>query len=341
MIDQLTDLFFLLLAAMVGALALGVPAIRHAHRLGLVDWPGSAPHKKHDSPTPLVGGLVLAFGLFIAYVLVRPPSDHQTQGILLGGLLLTGWGLVDDRVGLHPLAKLAGQFLALGILLAFGVRVQATHMVALDLALTALWVIGLTNAFNFVDSKDGLALGLGGIAAAFFMLATIDSLQPVLAALSAGLLGACLGTFFYNASPARLFLGDSGAQLLGFLLAAIGIAYVPAQAGLPQAVSWFTPILVLGVPIFDMTLVVFSRLRRRRKVYQAGTDHTFHRLVGLGLDPTRAVLAMQWGAILLGLTAFIALEATVMGANLLFAGILAAGVVALWVLERRYVDEAQ
>src|SRR3972149_3753355 len=130
--------------------------------------------------------------------------------------------------------------------------------------LPSLGIVGITNAFNFVDSMDGLALGLAGIAAAFFMLVTIDSAQPILAALSAVVFGATIGAYFFNAAPARMFLGDSGSQLLGFLLAAIGIAYTPASAGLPQGVTWFTPILVLGVPIFDMGLVVISRLRSRR-----------------------------------------------------------------------------
>jgi UDP-GlcNAc:undecaprenyl-phosphate GlcNAc-1-phosphate transferase len=172
---------------------------------------------------------------------------------------------------------------------------------------------------------DGLALGLAGIAAAFFMLVTIDSGQPVLAVLCAAILGAAVGGFLYNASPAKLFLGDSGAQLLGFLLAALGIAYTPAGAGLPQAVSWFTPILVLGVPIFDITLVVTLRSARRQPVYRAGIDHTYHRLLRLGLDPTRAVLVMHLAGVVLGLIAFVALGANVLVANLIFAGVVLAG----------------
>ncbi len=142
--------------------------------------------------------------------------------------------------------------------------------------------------------------------------------------------------FFFNTSPAYLFLGDSGAQVLGVVLSAVGIAYVPAGAGLPQAVSWFTPILVLGVPIFDTSLVVISRVRRRRPIYRADRDHTYHRLVALGLDPNRSVLAMHLAAVMLGLLAFIALGAGVVLANLLFAGMLALGAVAIFALERRF-----
>ncbi|MGH2605553.1 MAG: glycosyltransferase family 4 protein, partial [Anaerolineales bacterium] len=325
MIPRLSDLFPLLLISALGALAAGPVLIRAAALLGLVDFPGSQPHKRHGRPTPLVGGLTLGVAVTLAYVGLRPALDRNVTGILVGAVVMLGWGLLDDRVSLPPLVKLLGQASSCAVLLAFGVQVHATRMPALDVSLTVLWVIGLVNAFNFVDSMDGLALGLGSIAAAFFMLVMVDSAQPELAALAAVLLGAAVGVFVFNAAPARMFLGDSGAQVLGFLLAGLGIAYTPAQAGLPQELTWFTPILVLGVPIFDTVLVVVSRLRRRRPVYRGGQDHTYHRLVAMGLDPTRSVLLMQLAALTLGLIAFIALDATTLLANALFCAIVLAG----------------
>jgi UDP-GlcNAc:undecaprenyl-phosphate GlcNAc-1-phosphate transferase len=172
------------------------------------------------------------------------------------------------------------------------------------------------------------------VAAAFFMLVTIDSAQPELASLSAALFGAAAGTLYYNITPARLFLGDSGSQLLGFLLAALGIAYTPGQAGLPQELTWFIPIMVLGVPIFDTTLVVASRLRRRQPIYHAGLDHTYHRLVALGLDPNRSVVGMQLAAMLLAVTAFAAMDAPVWLVNAVFASIVALGLACIVLLER-------
>lgn len=333
MIPRLSDLFPLLLVSAVAGLAAGPGLMRIAGDLRLVDLPGSQPHKRHGRPTPLVGGLMLGVGVTLAYAVLRPAMNRDVFGILAGAVVMLVWGLVDDRVSLPPLVKLLGQASSCALLLAFGVQVHATRIPWLDVSLTVLWVIGLVNAFNFVDSMDGLALGLGSIASAFFMLVTVDSRQPELAALAAVLLGASLGAFFFNAAPARMFLGDSGAQVLGFLLAGIGIAYTPAQAGLPQALTWFTPILVLGVPIFDTVLVVVSRLRRRRPVYRGGQDHTYHRLVALGLDPTRSVLSMQLAALTLGLIAFIALDATIVSANVLFAAIVLAGCVAVAFLE--------
>jgi UDP-GlcNAc:undecaprenyl-phosphate GlcNAc-1-phosphate transferase len=323
---QLADLFPIILTALVVAVILSPLAARLARRFGWVDVPGSAPHKQHGAPTPMAGGAVLGLAILACYLILQPPSNPAILGMLAGAGLVAVGGMIDDRIALSPLIKLAIQGGAALVLIGVGVRVHVTQADAIDLALTLLWVIGMVNAFNFVDSMDGLALGLAGIAAAFFMLVTIDSGQPVLAVLSAAILGAAVGGFLYNASPAKMFLGDSGAQLVGFLLAALGIAYTPAGAGLPQAVSWFTPILVLGVPIFDMTLVVALRSARRQPVYRAGSDHSYHRLLRLGLDPTRAVLVMHLAGVVLGLIAFMALSVSVLMANLIFAGVVLTGI---------------
>jgi UDP-GlcNAc:undecaprenyl-phosphate GlcNAc-1-phosphate transferase len=336
--QALGGLFPAILAAMLVVLLSSPLLIRAFSRLGLVDIPGSAPHKRHATVTPLAGGPVLALAVGLTHPLLQLPVDRLVQGILLGGIGMLVWGMIDDRFSLRPRTKIIGQIGAAGIALGFGIQVRITQNPWIDLPLTLLWMVGLINAFNFVDSMDGLALGLASIALAFFVLATLDAGQPALAALAAAILGGTLGLYFYNATPARLFLGDSGAQLLGFALAAIGIAYVPAGAGLPQGVSWFTPILVLGVPIFDTTLVVVSRLRKRRPVYQARSDHTYHRLVAMGMHPSRSVLAMQLAAILLALAAFIALDLSVLLANLVFGLILGCGVIAVGVLERAPIE---
>jgi UDP-GlcNAc:undecaprenyl-phosphate GlcNAc-1-phosphate transferase len=333
-ITRLSDLFLMILISAAASLIGGPLWIRVARRLGLVDLPGSAPHKMHQFPTPLAGGLLIASSLGAAYLILRPGLTTPLVGILGGALLVAAWGIADDRKSLAPPAKLVMQIVAALVLVAAGVQVHITRVPALDLLLTLLWVVGLTNAFNFVDSMDGLALGLAAIASAFFMLVTIDSSQPELAALSAGILGAAVGALFYNVTPAKLFLGDSGAQFLGYLLASLGIAYTPGHAGLPQALTWFLPILVLGVPIFDATLVVSSRLRRREPIYHAGLDHTYHRLVALGLDPSRSVLGMQLAAMLLALMAFLSMEAPVWLANALFFGTVGLGLAGIVFLER-------
>ena len=329
---KLAQLFPIILWAIIGAVISSPVLIWLGVRLGFVDIPGAEPHKIHSTATPMVGGAVLAAALALGYAVARPELDTSVIGIFISGFIILIWGMWDDKFQLPPLAKIAGQLIAALILWHYGVRAHLVMDERINFILTLFWIIGLINAFNFVDSMDGLALGLAAIAAAFFMLVTIDSQQVTLANLSAALFGAAIGAYGLNAFPSKMFLGDSGSQLLGLFLAAIGIVYNPI--GLDQAVSWFTPILVLGVPIFDMILVVYSRIRHRRKIYQANRDHVYHRLLFLGLDSTRSVLAMQLVAIILGLVAFIALDATPISANVIFAAVVVGGVVSIIYLDR-------
>lgn len=313
---RITSLFPSILLSMVLALGLAPGAIGLSRRLGLLDVPGSSWHKLHESSMPMGGGMVIAACLLVSTLWSHWLATPQAIGILAGGLLVFGFGLWDDAKGAAAPQKLLGQFLGAAILVATGTQVRLFTNPALNLGLTVFWIVGVVNAFNFVDSMDGLALGLAGIAASFFMLVSIESEQPALSKLVAPIVGACIGLYAFNVHPARLFLGDSGSQLLGFMLAAVGVAYNPL--GLERLSSWFVPILVLAVPIFDTSLVVFSRLRGRRPVYRAGRDHTYHRLVALGLQPTRAVVAMQTVGIAVGLLAFVALNSGPVASNALF-----------------------
>jgi UDP-GlcNAc:undecaprenyl-phosphate GlcNAc-1-phosphate transferase len=179
---------------------------------------------------------------------------------------------------------------------------------------------------------DSLAVGLAAIASVFFLVVTIDSNEFDLAFLSALVLGSCIGMFYYNATPARTFLGDSGAQFLGFMLATVAMAYTPQ--GFPQPSSWFVPILLLSVPIFDTSLVVISRLRRGLPIYQAGQDHVYHRLTRLGMSSIQSVTIMHVAALLTGCLAFMALSLSPLWANLLFGLILLCGAISLFWLEK-------
>ena len=331
---QLANYFPTILVTLSAAF-LSLPLlIRMAARIGLVDLPGSQSHKWHADATPMAGGAAVALALLLGYITVIPAPDQGIVSILLAGLLMFLVGLWDDLRSLPAWAKFGGQFLATAVLWLGGVKVSLFPLEWLNLGITLLWIVGMINAFNFVDSMDGLSLGLAAIAAAFLVLVTVDSQQLSLTYLSAAVLGSTIGAFYYNAAPAKTFIGDSGSQLLGLLLAAIGVAYNPV--GLPNAVSWFVPILVLGIPVFNMVLVVTSRLLRHLPVFQAHKDHVSHRLVYLGLDRTRTVLTLQLTAIVLGLVAFIALGGTPLSANLLFGAVVLTGIAALAFLERTY-----
>jgi UDP-GlcNAc:undecaprenyl-phosphate/decaprenyl-phosphate GlcNAc-1-phosphate transferase len=327
-------LFPLIFWAILTTLAVTPIAIQAAIRLQLIDQPNSSPHKIHQRPMPKAGGLAIGLAIIAINFLGGNLQSGVIQAILLASVIIFLFGLWDDTHRLSPPWKLVGQILATILLISQGVHIRMLgSMTILNLALTLLWTIGITNAFNFVDSMDGLAIGLAAIASAFFMLVTIDANQPALSLLSAILLGSSIGLLYFNTLPAYTFLGDSGAQFLGFILAALGIAYTPP--GLPQPSSWFVPILLLGVPIFDTSLVVISRLRHKRAVYQAGLDHTYHRLVNLGLPSSRAVLTMHLSAIVSGCLAFMALPLPPLWANAIFVLAVLVGLFLLIWLEKK------
>lgn len=301
--------------------------IKFARRFELIDIPGSSSHKRHEKPTPLAGGTVLLVSLLIIATLFLLWEDMRVRAILASSVIIFSFGLWDDFYGLSAPQKILGQVLASVLLIWMGVSVHfldhlhlpflTSNIISLgNWGITVFWLVVASNAFNLIDSMDGLAIGLGGIAFAFFTVISFVSGQAALSALSATLLGVCIGLYFYNISPAHLFLGDSGSQSLGFILASIAILYNPE--GLPQASSWFVPILLLGVPLFDTTLVVFSRLYRRKPIFQSDLGHTYHRLIRLGLDSRHAVLIMHISALLLSCIAIVALSVSHFISNTLF-----------------------
>lgn len=331
---MILHLFPLIFWAILTTLAVTPIAIRAAIHFRLIDEPNTSPHKIHERPVPKAGGLGLGFAIIFINLVSGNFQSNAIRAILLASAIIFLFGLWDDSRRLSPLWKLIGQVLATVILLSQGVHIRMLgSLTILNMVLTLIWMVGITNAFNLVDSMDGLAIGLAAIASAFFMLVTVDAGQPSLSLLSAIILGSCIGLLYFNTLPASTFLGDSGAQFLGFILAAVAIAYTPP--GLPQPSSWFVPILLLSVPIFDTSLVVISRLRQRRAVYQAGLDHTYHRLVNLGLPSSRAVLTMHLFAIVTGCLAFMALPLPPLWANVVFACTLLVGLSLLIWLEKK------
>jgi UDP-GlcNAc:undecaprenyl-phosphate/decaprenyl-phosphate GlcNAc-1-phosphate transferase len=328
--------FRIIFTTLLISLALGLPAFWLAPKLRLLDFPEAAPHKLHHNPMPLVGGLVIFLTVLLGGLFQGAFRLPVIGSLILPAAIVFIFGLWDDLRGLSAPWKLVGQLIAATLMILLGIQIRLFDQLPwLNLLITYLWMIGITNAFNFVDSMDGLATGLGILAAGFFMLVTYDSEQIGLSLFSAILVGACMGSFYYTASPAKFFLGDSGAQFLGFILAGLAIEYSPL--GFLRTQSWFVPILLVGVPIFDTSLVVVSRLRRRKPVYRAGLDHTYHRLVKLGLNSNRAVLTMHFVAILLGCLAFIALSLPPMVANTIFLTVVVFGIALLFYLDRQSI----
>ena len=303
-----------------------------ARQFDLVDYPNSAPHKIHHNRVPTGGGIAIASAVFFLSLISGKLEVADLGAILAASIFILLFGLWDDAKGLTAGWKLTGQILASSVLIWQDISIHMFGHPIPNIAMTVFWIVGITNAFNFVDSMDGLAVGLAAIASTFFLFVTIDANQLHLTYMSAVLLGSCIGMFYYNTTPARTFLGDSGAQFLGFMLATLAMAYTPP--GLPQPSSWFVPILLLGIPIFDTTFVVISRLRRGAPFYRAGQDHVYHKLTQIGMSPAQAVVTMHVGALLIGCLAFVALPLPPLQANLLFALTLLCGLVAMLILQR-------
>jgi UDP-GlcNAc:undecaprenyl-phosphate GlcNAc-1-phosphate transferase len=237
-----------------------------------------------------MGGVAI-YGAFIAALLLFGNRYRLNEliSILVGASLMSFLGLWDDRRGLHPLIKLAGQVLAASILVFSGVHVGTFRWEPLNIVVTVGWVVVITNSLNLLDNMDGLSGGVGAVAAIFFLLLAVMNRQYLVGALSAALVGACLGFLVYNFNPASIFMGDAGSLFLGFVLAAVGIK-LRFPSGV-EIVTWMVPVLILGLPLFDTALVIVSRLRRGlNPLTTPGKDHVSHRLVALGYTRREAVL---------------------------------------------------
>jgi UDP-GlcNAc:undecaprenyl-phosphate/decaprenyl-phosphate GlcNAc-1-phosphate transferase len=263
----------------------------------------------HKSSTPLLGGsgifggLLVAAGIAVAAGVI--PASRALGGILGGCAILFVAGLLDDVYHLSPLAKIAAQTAAAVLVLVAGVRVEIVSNNIAATAIGLVWIIGMTNAFNLLDNMDGLAATLATISCAFFAVDAF-TVHPnhLIAVLSLGVCFACLGFLPYNLrlrGPASVFMGDSGSQVLGFTLGALGLASSWNVAGSTVA-TLLLPLLVLAVPILDTTLVTVVRLLEGRPVTQGGRDHTSHRLVYEGLSDKRAVVLLAGVSAAIGLT---------------------------------------
>lgn len=324
------------LLVFAGALVLAVgatPAARWlAPRTGFIDHPEA--RRIHKRPVPRLGGAAIYLAVIVAALILGEQLNFYEFGaILVGATGMSFMGLVDDRWGLRPLIKMSAQILVALLLYANGIYVGTFHLPVLNLITTVLWVGFITNAINFLDNMDGLASGVSAIAAAFFALMCAFSGQYLVGALSVAVLAACLGFLFYNLNPANIFMGDSGSQFLGFILAAIGI-----KLRFPENVTfvtWMVPVLVMGVPIFDTTLVIISRLRRRlNPATTPGQDHISHRLVATGMTHREAVLTIYVVSFVLGLLAIFVTEASIAEGYTAGGLVALAGLYGLWRMER-------
>ena len=330
---------FAFIVALCASLLATVPVRRFALHVGMVDRPG--PRKVHAVPIPLLGGLAIYSGVTLAILFViHGPALSQVVGIFAGATLVAAVGFLDDRGLLHHQIKL---FLAMPasacILLVSGIRANVFSVIMpgrvgwwCDTALTLVWVVGITAAFSILDHMDGLCAGVAATASLFFAIFALHGGQWLVGTMAAAVMGAAIGFLRWNFSPAKIFMGDGGAMFLGFLMATLALKLRPESQ--PPA-TWLVPLLILGVPIFDTTLVSISRSRRGLLPFTTpGKDHTAHRLSNLGLQQRGAVLLLYGLGMIFG---FAALALSRLGSwpALGFAGAIAvAGLAAVAWLER-------
>jgi UDP-GlcNAc:undecaprenyl-phosphate GlcNAc-1-phosphate transferase len=290
----------------LGVVLVLTPAVgRVARVLGVVDEPGEA-RRMHLRAVPRLGGLAIFLGIFIP-ALAFLDLTGVYRGILLGAAVATAVGMVDDFRGLAWWVKLAGQGAAAGIAISFGVYIDRFSFPLLgvhelpywaSVLLTLLWIVGMMNVVNFLDGMDGLAAGISAIAGGTFAVLALSLGRPEAAVLSAIVAGACLGFLRHNFYPARIFMGDSGSLLLGFLLATVAI-----QGALKTAatVALLFPLFVLAVPLLDTSFVIAKRLKYHRRLTEPTPWHLYHRFRNIGFTQRRAALYFYaWGFVLAG-----------------------------------------
>lgn len=325
---------YVLIAMAALGLAVGATPLARllAQHLGIVDVPSQ--RKVHSIPVPRLGGLAIFAAFILALVFFGDRFYvNQVVGIFLGATLVSLLGLWDDRRALPAWLKLMGQIVAACILRASGVQTNLLRHPVLDGLATVLWIVFITNSINLLDNMDALAGGVAAIAATFFLLLAAMSGQYLVGALAAALLGACIGFLVYNVNPASIFMGDSGALFLGFMLAAVGIKL--RFPGNVDFVTWMVPVLVLGLPVFDTSLVIISRLRRRKNpATSPGKDHVSHRLARRTGSQREAVLICYLLAGAVGLTAVFVTQATVVEGYLVGGIVALTAVAGIWWFER-------
>ncbi len=334
MTTTLIPIICALVAALV-VLAATPVAARIARAVGAVDHPSD--RRIHREPTPRLGGLGILAG-FLVPVLYFLPEDSAARALVCGAILITALGAIDDIWGLSPAVKLCGQIACATVPIAAGLTIDhitipflgAGDLGAAQYPLTILWFVALMNMINFIDGMDGLAAGITGLGATTFAILAASLGRAAPAIMAAALAGACAAFLVFNFHPARVFMGDSGSMLLGFVIAGVAISGVMKTTA---AIAVVAPLLILAIPILDTSFVILKRLKHRLPIYSADRSHFHHRFFAIGWGQRKTVLALYGWCALMGAVAvalrFVPYDDPDGGGLLGSCGLAAAGLVAL------------
>ena len=302
----------LILAAVVAFLicfGMTPPVKRFAELIGAVDQPSE--RRINKVPIPRMGGLAIFLG-FVLTALLFVPLSTQVTGILLGAVIIAVMGAVDDIVSLNPWVKLGGQIVAAVVVIRCGVVFNAVsnpnplsevlfiEIGWLSVPLTILWIVACTNAVNLIDGLDGLAVGVSTISSLTMLVVSLIVSEPPVSLLLAALTGACLGFMPYNLNPAKIFMGDVGSQLLGFVLSTVSILGLFKMHAI---ITFVVPFLALALPLADTTFAFFRRILRGQSPFHPDRGHLHHRLLDMGMSQKQAVALMYGISAVLGIAA--------------------------------------
>lgn len=335
-------LMALALAVSTAVSFVATPLVKNlAIRVGAVDVPKDN-RRMHKVPIPRLGGLAIATS-FILCVLIFAEADYQIQGILLGAVMIVVIGVMDDIMTLKAIPKFVVQILAACVVVYHGCRIQylsnpiiTSTQRYLDLGawsgpVTVIWIVAITNAVNFIDGLDGLAVGVSAISSATLLVIALLVAENNIALIMMILLGACLGFIPYNFNPAKIFMGDTGSAFLGFILATMSIQ---GMFKLYAIISFAVPFLILGIPIFDICFAVIRRLAKGQNPMKADRGHIHHRLIDMGFSQKQAVAITYFLTAILGLAAVVLTSSGEVRALILIGAVFVVGALGLNVIFR-------
>lgn len=304
----------LLSIAVAFAVAFGsTPIVKSfAQKLGAMDNPGEE-RRIHNHPIPRMGGMAIFLGFLVSVVLFADVTK-PVQGILIGTVIIVATGVVDDIISLKYWIKLIAQILAAAIAVAHGVVIQflmnpnifsaneSIFIGFLSIPVTVIWIVGVTNAVNLIDGLDGLACGVSVISSVTMLVVALLVAEPNVAIILACLAGGCIGFIPYNFNPAKIFMGDTGALLLGYVLATVSIM---GLFKFYAVITFIVPLLALALPIFDTAFAIIRRLLKGQNPMTPDRGHLHHRLIDHGLSQKQAVAVLYSLSAMLGLTAVV------------------------------------
>jgi UDP-GlcNAc:undecaprenyl-phosphate GlcNAc-1-phosphate transferase len=343
----LVNVFLALVVSLVISFLTSPVVKNFAYKVGAIDVPKDA-RRMHKVPIPRLGGLAIFFG-FIVGILLFDKIDRQMQGILLGAVVIVVLGVVDDITPLPAKLKFVVQIIAALIPVFHGVVIKAVSNPNLlsdnaywqmgnisSVVITVLWIVAITNSVNLIDGLDGLAVGVSTISATTVLVISLLVSDMQVAIAMAALVGACAGFMPYNLNPAKMFMGDTGATFLGYILATMSIQGLFKFYAI---ISFAVPFLILGLPIFDTAFAFIRRIAHGQSPMQADRSHVHHRLIDMGLNQKQAVATLYVISAILGLSAVVLTTSGEVKAMVLLLALCVVGVVAARVVFPREIRE--